>query len=146
MRKIKRLIIHCSATKEGQEYSVDTITKWHKKRGFRTIGYHFLVHLDGSISKGRNISEIGAHCKGYNRYSIGVCYVGGLDQNGKPKDTRTKEQKETLRNLSKILKVMFDFNEVKGHRDYSKDLNGDGVISKIEWMKSCPCFDVKTEL
>jgi len=145
MRYIDLIVIHCTATEAGKEYSVDDITLWHKARGFRTIGYHFLIHLDGTISDGRPIKEIGAHAKGYNRRSIGICYVGGL-LNGKPTDTRTPAQKESIQCLLGSLKSIYSLIDIVGHRDLSVDLNGDGIISRQEWMKSCPCYSVKSEL
>ena len=96
-RNIKELIVHCSATPEGKDYSVDTIRQWHLQRGFSDIGYHYVVYRDGSIHTGRDESVIGAHCTGHNTNSIGVCYIGGVDTDGKtPKDTRTAEQKQSL--------------------------------------------------
>lgn len=145
MRQIKEIIIHCSATKEGQEISVDTIREWHLRRGFIDIGYHYVIGLDGVIFDGRPIEEEGAHCKGHNDNSVGICYVGGLDNLGDPKDTRTEAQKKTLEKLIKELCEVYPVESIKGHRDYSTDLNGDGVISKNEWMKSCPCFDAEPE-
>lgn len=145
-RKIDKIIIHCSASKEGQKLTVEQIDKLHRQRGFAGIGYHFVIYLDGSIHDGRDISKIGAHTTGYNTGSIGICYVGGLDKrdtNGKMiKDTRTYQQKNALYQLVKKLMEMYPIKEVKGHRDYSPDTNGDGVISKYEWIKGCPCFEV----
>ena len=146
MRPINLIVIHCTATKEGIDYGVKAIRRWHIKRGFNDIGYHFLIHLDGRIEKGRPIEKIGAHAKGFNTNSIGVVYVGGLDADEKPKDTRTMAQVHALRRIVETLKIIYDVEDVVGHRDLSVDLNGDGVISKGEWMKQCPCFNVKTEL
>lgn len=145
MRKINMIVIHCSATEDGRDYSVREITKWHIKRGFRTIGYHFLIQLNGEISRGRKIEEIGAHAKGYNANSIGICYVGGL-KDKKPSDTRTINQIHSIRGLVAALKSIYDIDRIVGHRDLSVDLNADGMVTKDEWMKDCPCFDVKTEL
>lgn len=139
------IVIHCSATEAGREVSARSITQWHKARGFRTIGYHFLIHLDGKISRGRKLEEIGAHVKGYNINSVGICYVGGL-KNAKSFDTRTTSQIHSIRGLVAALKSMFDIARIVGHRDLSVDLNANGMITKSEWMKDCPCFDVKTEL
>ena len=139
------LVIHCSATEDGREVSVKEITKWHIKRGFRTIGYHFLIQLDGNISRGRGIAEMGAHAKGYNTNSIGICYVGGL-KNNKPFDTRTVSQIHSIRGLVAALKSIYEIDRIVGHRDLSVDLNADGMITEKEWMKACPCFDVATEL
>lgn len=149
MRTINMIVIHCSATKEGKDYSVMNITWWHKKRGFRTIGYHFLIHADGTIDGAkegcRSLNKIGAHAKGKNLHSVGICYIGGK-KNGKAADTRTVIQTHSMRGLVKGLQSMFPDSRVVGHRDLSVDLNGDGIITKSEWMKDCPCFDVKTEL
>lgn len=131
-RKIKEIIVHCSATPEGKDYSVDTIRKWHLQRGFSDIGYHYLIHLDGSISKGRDESIIGAHCVGHNAYSIGVCYIGGVDKDGKiPKDTRTIAQKQSLLDLLKKLKDKYKEASIHSHRDYAN--------------KACPSFDATRE-
>ena len=92
MREIKSIILHCSATPEGKDFTVADITRWHKERGFRTIGYHYVVYRDGTVHKGRPVEQIGAHCEGHNKDSISVCYIGGLMADGKtPKDTRTAE-------------------------------------------------------
>ena len=133
MRKIDEIIIHCSATPEGRDHSVADVTAWHRARGFRTIGYHYLVHIDGRVERGRPESEIGAHCLGHNAHSIGVCYVGGLASDCKtPKDTRTPEQRRMLRELVKGLQRKYRGAKVYGHRDFA--------------AKACPCFDVATEL
>jgi len=143
MRKIGLIVLHCTATKEGIDYSVDTIRDWHvNQRGFRNIGYHFLIHLDGTIEKGRPIEQAGAHAKGFNKYSIGIAYVGGLDSNGRPKDTRMPAQVHALRRIVETLKIIYSIEKVVGHRDLSVDLNGDGMISENEWMKQCPCFSM----
>jgi N-acetylmuramoyl-L-alanine amidase len=130
MRKIDKLIIHCTATPEGRETSVEEITKWHKARKFRTIGYHYVVHLDGRISRGRQVEEIGAHCKGQNHNSIGVCYVGGVDVYGKkPKDTRTKEQKHALKMIAEQFKDKYPEGTIHGHYEFVN--------------KACPSFKIE---
>lgn len=148
MRALYLNVYHCSASRPGSKTTVDTIRSGHKARGFNDIGYHFIVDLDGTVHKGRDITRAGAHAEGYNSNSIGICYIGGLDdKTGKPADTRTLEQMISLKALDQILKIIYPtITKSVGHRDLSVDLNGDGVISKNEWMKSCPCFDVKTEL
>jgi len=141
------IIIHCSATREGQDISTDTIRKWHLDRGFWDIGYHYVIRLDGTIEAGRDVHVDGAHCMGWNQRSIGVCYVGGLDAQGKPADTRTPAQKESLRTLVAALRITFPkVTQVIGHRDTSPDLDGNGIITPNEYVKACPCFDVKTEM
>ena len=108
MRKIDLIIIHCSATAEGKDFRAADIDRWHRQQGFKSIGYHFVVRLNGEVERGRPIAEVGAHCKGHNATSIGVCYIGGLDADGnKPKDTRTVEQRKAMRNLVKTLKHVF---------------------------------------
>lgn len=140
------VIIHCSATPAGKDYTVEDIDKWHKARGFDKIGYHYVIYRDGSIHQGRLEQEVGAHCKGYNANSIGVCYIGGLLADGKkPEDTRTEAQKKSLLQLLKHLKVKYPGVLICGHRDLSEDLNGDGTIEPFEWVKSCPSFDAHKE-
>ena len=131
-RTIKELIVHCSATPEGKDYSVDTIRQWHLQRGFSDIGYHYVIYRDGSIHIGRDESIIGAHCTGHNTNSIGVCYIGGCAFDGKtPKDTRTTEQKQSLVKLLKELKTKYPQASIHGHRDFSS--------------KACPSFDATKE-
>lgn len=142
-RWINKIIIHCTASKEGQDMTVEQIDRIHRKKGWAGIGYHFVIYRDGTIHDGRDINKIGAHTSGFNTGSIGVCYVGGLDKNGKPKDTRTVAQRNSLFILVWKLMTTYNIKEVKGHRDYSPDKDGDGKISKYEWIKACPCFEVK---
>ncbi len=145
MRKINKIIIHCSATKANQDYTPNHLQRDHIARGFNSAGYHFYIRKSGYRHSFRPLNTMGAHAKGYNRNSIGICYEGGLDNNGKPKDTRTKEQKEALVKLLKELKQMFPNAEILGHRDLSADLNKNGKIEPFEWIKMCPCFDAKQE-
>lgn len=146
MRQIKEIIIHCSATIEGKDYTVADIDRWHKARGWKGIGYHFVIYRDGSIHVGRAKSEAGAHCVGHNKISIGICYIGGLSKDGKAKDTRTPQQKDSLRSLIEQIREEYPKVRVLGHRDCSPDKNKDGRITKEEWVKQCPCFNVETEL
>ena len=139
------IIIHCSATRAGQDFTATDIDRWHRQRGFRSIGYHFVVRLDGTVEPGRDVALDGAHCTGWNHRSIGICYIGGLDTNGRPADTRTDEQKNSLRDLVAKLCKEYDIIEVLGHRDTSPDLDGSGEVEPAEYIKSCPCFDVRSE-
>lgn len=146
MKTIDSIIIHCTATREGQDVRASDVDKWHKERGWKMIGYHYIIDLDGTIEPGRPLTMTGAHCKGWNDHSIGICYVGGLDKNGKPKDTRTNAQKMAMSNLVyHLLDKYPEISQILGHRDTSPDLNGDGEISPNEWIKACPCFEVKNE-
>ena len=132
MRKINQIIIHCSDTIEGKNFTVDDIRRWHKARGWTDIGYHYVVYLDGSIHKGRNEEVVGAHCEGHNAHSIGVCYIGGKEAGTfKAKDTRTKAQKEALIRLLMKLVCKYPDAEIVGHRDLAN--------------RKCPCFDAKNE-
>lgn len=145
MKKIKYIVIHCTATQENRSFNAHNIDIWHKQRGWSGIGYHYVIKLDGSLEKGRPESKRGAHVLGHNHESLGVVYVGGLDKSNTPKDTRTSRQKEALRCLLIELKFKYPNAKIVGHRDLSKDLNGNGIIEPFEFMKQCPCFDAKTE-
>ena len=142
---VKYIVIHCSATRSTRDYTAEQLLRDHKTRGFRTVGYHFYIRKNGDIKSTRPIERIGAHCRGFNRESIGICYEGGLDCKGQPKDTRTCWQKHSLRVL--ILTLLKDFPgcRVCGHRDLSPDLDGDGEIEPEEWIKACPCFNDETD-
>ena len=129
MREITRIILHCSATPEGKDFTVADIDKWHKARGWQGIGYHYVVYRDGSVHEGRNIVVAGAHTSGYNKNSIGVCYIGGVAADGKtPKDTRTAAQRRALRVLVEQLKKQFPKATVHGHYEFA--------------AKACPSFKI----
>ena len=152
MKTIDAIVIHCSATRANQDVRAADIDKWHKERGFACIGYNYVVDLDGTVETGRPLTRDGAHCNtaglsgvSYNKHSIGICYVGGLDADGNAADTRTPEQKKALAELVYKLMDQYPIVEVIGHRDASPDKNGNGVIEQNEWIKQCPCFDVKSE-
>ena len=132
MRKIDELIIHCTATREGVDFTADDIRRWHVRgNGWSDIGYHYVIRLDGTIEQGRPLERAGAHCLGHNQHSIGICYVGGLDESLQPKDTRTPAQKNALRYLLGRLRRLFPNATVCGHRDFA--------------AKACPCFDARSE-
>ena len=132
MRKINKIIIHCSATPEGRDVSPEEIKRWHvEERGWSDVGYHFIITIDGVVHSGRPLEIQGAHTKGHNSESIGICYVGGMDKEMKSaKDTRTEEQKDSLVNLICELKDIYDC-KVYGHNNFSN--------------KECPSFDAKNE-
>ena len=134
MKKIKYIIVHCTATAEFKDFKAKDVDKWHKQRGWDCIGYHYIIDLDGTSEKGRPETKIGAHCKGFNDCSIGVCYVGGLASDNKtPKDTRTNAQKASLLKLIKQLKAKYPNAKVVGHKD----------MPNVH--KACPCFEAKRE-
>ena len=145
MDKVDLIVIHCSATRENQNCSLEDIDKMHKARGFSEIGYHLYVTRDGRTHLGRALNKQGAHSYGYNKHSWAMCYEGGLDVNGKPKDTRTPQQKQAILRAVLFLKGLSNNARVLGHRDLSKDLNNDGIIQPNEYIKMCPCFNAIEE-
>lgn len=132
-RNITELIVHCSATPEGKDFTTAQIREWHLARGFSDIGYHYVIYRDGSVHAGRAESKIGAHCVGHNSNSIGVCYIGGEVADGShvPKDTRTPAQRTALVKLLKGLKAKYPKSTIHGHREFAN--------------KACPSFDALTE-
>jgi N-acetylmuramoyl-L-alanine amidase len=133
MRAIHKIIIHCTATREGDDISVDTIRRWHLARGWSDVGYHYVIDIKGNINAGRPIELIGAHTKGQNKYSIGVAYVGGVEADGKtPKDTRTKAQKDAIIRLVKKLKGCYPDVTIHGHNEFSN--------------KACPSYNIQDEI
>ncbi len=151
-KNVTRVFLHCTATREGQDVDAATIKRWHVTpvakggRGWRDIGYHFVIRLDGTIEVGRDEAIPGAHVEGFNTGSIGIVYVGGLDAQGKAKDTRTDAQKKAMEWLCRELGAAYPAARIMGHRDASPDRNGDGKITSNEWLKECPCFDVASWL
>lgn len=137
------IVVHCTATLAGAPYNVASIRQMHKARGFSDIGYHFLIGLNGEIWEGRAPKDcVGAHVKDFNATTVGVAYVGGLRAiDGRPTDTRTKKQTESLITVLKKLTRSYTKAVILGHRDLSPDLNKDGEIKADEYMKMCPCFD-----
>ena len=140
-RNINQIVIHCSDTEEHQDFSVSDIDLWHKRRGWRCVGYHFVIPLSGKLEEGRPLSEPGAHALHYNQHSIGICYIGGVRRN-RPADTRTPAQRLQMEIIVKELLKHYPEAKVCGHRDLSEDLDGNGVVSSGEWQKTCPNFDV----
>ena len=133
MRVITLVIIHCSAVTPDQTSSAAQIDSWHRQRGYHLgIGYHYVIRRNGDIEPGRPEWMVGAHCLNHNKYSIGVCYEGGLDARGQPADTRTAEQKSAMRNLLEDLHKRHPRAVIVGHRDLSHD-------------RDCPCFDAVSE-
>ena len=138
MRTIDTLVIHCSATKASMDIGAKEIRKWHTKPkskggpGWSDIGYHYVIRRDGSTEDGRPNQRAGAHAKGHNRTSIGICLVGGVDEQNNPETNFTIEQRKSLRALVNFLKQTYsiDDSQIFGHRDFP------GVA------KACPCFDV----
>ena len=131
-RTINEIIVHCSATPEGKDYTLDTIRQWHRQRGFSDIGYHYVIHPDGTVEEGRDVNIAGAHCSGHNSKSIGICYIGGMTaDNKKAKDTRTEEQRTNLKALLMAMRKLYPSAKIHGHRDFA--------------AKACPSFDATEE-
>lgn len=134
MRKIDTIVLHCSATTPGMDVPIETIRLWHKNKGWRDVGYHYYIRKDGTVEIGRPIDEPGAHVRGHNANTIGVCYEGGLDENRSPSDTMTDAQFHTVCDLVQSLaQVLPGITKFCGHRDFPKV------------AKACPCFDVSTK-
>jgi N-acetylmuramoyl-L-alanine amidase len=129
MRKLTRIILHCTATPDGRHVDVATIRDWHRKRGWSDIGYHYVIYLDGSVHVGRDVAKAGAHVVGHNADTIGVVYVGGTDAGGKAKDTMNAAQETAFVNLVKHLRDQFGPLTLHGHNEYA--------------AKACPSFNVK---
>ena len=134
MRNINQIIVHCSATPPSMSVGAEDIRRWHLEKGWSDIGYGYVIKRNGEIEKGRDIARAGAHAKGYNRNSIGICLVGGVDENGKPDDNYRIIQYQSLKTLIHILEITFPIESVLGHRD----------LPNVN--KPCPCFDVQSWL
>lgn len=132
MRTITLLIIHTSAVRPNQTSSSAQIDQWHRQRGWKMIGYHYVVRRDGCIERGRPEEMIGAHCTNHNKHSIGICYEGGLDINGNPADTRTPAQKASLLLLLRQLLTRYPNAIIASHHTFNP-------------QKSCPCFNAERE-
>ena len=131
--KVKEIILHCAATPEGKAFTAKDIDSMHRQRGFRKIGYHYVIDLDGKVEKGRADNENGAHTIGHNSIALGICYIVGVAKDGKtPKDTRTEEQKVALYELVKELmeKYNLTLDDVHGHYEFAN--------------KACPSFKMET--
>lgn len=134
-RRITEIIVHCAATPEGKDFTVEDIRRWHKAQGWSDIGYHYVIYRNGHIEPGRDVDLIGAHCVkgGHNTHSIGICYIGGMDaDNKRAKDTRTLAQKAALLGLLTDLRQLYPEAKIYGHRDFDRG-------------KDCPSFDARRE-
>ena len=129
--EIEYIAIHCSATPPSMDIGVPEISRWHRERGFRTIGYHVVIRRDGTVEYGRNFGMIGAHVKGYNSKSLGVCLVGGVDSDMEAEDNFTDEQFSSLDRVLTALQGLFPDAVIQGHRDFPNV------------HKACPSFNVK---
>lgn len=137
------IVIHCSATSPTHDVGVSDIRSWHLRRGWSDVGYHYVIRRDGRVEPGRAPDRIGAHVSGHNHHSVSVCLVGGVDSKGRPANNYTDEQWESLEQVVNQLAQHYPYAEVVGHRDLSPDRNRNGTVEPSEWVKACPCFDVR---
>jgi len=127
---VKHIVTHCSATKPSQNVTADVIRKWHvEENGWLDIGYHFVILPNGDIEQGRQINVSGAHARGFNRNSIGVCLVGGLDEDGDPSSNYSVDQITSWIYLCKVLEKIFVNARMIGHNE-------------LDTNKTCPNFIV----
>lgn len=129
MRKITEIIVHCTCTFANQKVTIEILRKWHKQRGFKDVGYHYLIDIEGNILTGRPVEQVGAHCTDHNAHSIGVAYAGGLGDDAKPANTLSEKQKVALVQLLRELKERYPDASIHGHSEFAN--------------KACPCFDVQ---
>lgn len=144
MRNIHCIVVHCTATPQKTTTVEKLRTHW-KQIGWNAPGYHYIVMPNGNIEQLLEEDGIANGVRGYNKTTLHVAYVGGVDDNGRPTDNRSEQQKAALYFLLERLKCKYPHADIKGHRDFSPDLNGDGVISQDEFIKQCPCFDAAKE-
>lgn len=143
-RQTKYLVVHCSATRPSSDIGADEIDDMHKRKKWDGIGYHAVIRRDGTIEFGRHFDAHGAHVLGQNYRSVGICMVGGISEaNGESENNFTDAQFLALHAILAMLTWSYPDAEVLGHRDLSPDLDGDGVVEPQEWLKDCPCFNVR---
>lgn len=144
------IVVHCSATKPSMNITAQRVREWHMAKGWNDIGYHFFIQRDGTIEAGRHPDEVGSHVAGHNTDSVSFCMAGGLSEDGKSFNNRpdlfTPQQWASAKHLIAVLRRMYPFAAVLGHRDLSPDLDQDGKIEQHEWLKTCPGFDASYEL
>lgn len=141
MKPISKLVVHCSATPANRDIGVADIRVWHRAKGWRDVGYHYVIRRDGTVEKGRADTAIGAHVEGHNNGSLGICLVGGVKPDMTAETNFTAAQYASLAELLNTLTGRYPKARVCGHRDLSPDRNGDGKVTAGEWVKACPTFD-----
>ena len=146
----KFIVVHCAATKPSSNITINTVREWHIAKGWEDVGYHFFIRRDGVIEAGRHLDDVGSHVAGHNTDTVSFCMAGGLDEEGKGflnrVDLFTPAQWESAKKLVAVLRAMYPFAQVIGHRDLSPDLNNDGKITPNEYLKTCPGFNATAEL
>lgn len=143
MKPIKLLVVHCSATPADRDIGVAEIRAMHRAQGWKDVGYHYVIRRDGGVEKGRADTVMGAHVKGHNNGSLGICLVGGVRPDMTAETNFTKAQYARLERLLQMLTARYPGARVCGHRDLSPDRNGNGRVERGEWVKDCPTFDVE---
>lgn len=143
MKPVSLLVVHCSATPAARDIGVTQLRAMHLARGFRDVGYHYVIRRDGRVEKGRPDNVMGAHVEGHNDGSLGICLIGGVKPDGRTAEQNfTPDQYTSLERLLRDLKGRYPSARVCGHRDLSPDRNRDGRVTPDEWLKQCPTFDV----
>lgn len=144
-RTTKYIVVHTSASRPSATVNAKVIKAWHLAKGWKDIGYHFVINRDGTVEKGRNVDEIGAHVEGWNAQTLGICLVGGLAEKDPwgPQNNYTNAQWKALKGLCGVLVVKYPKATILGHRDLSPDKDHDGLVEPNEYVKACPCFDVR---
>ena len=142
-RTIKYIAVHCTAS--SQRATIRDLEREFAAKGWKNPGYHYVVMTDGRVVQMLTDDKVSNGVKGFNSACINVAYIGGIDAEGKSIDNRTPEQKTALATLVARLRQTYPTAVVRGHRDFSPDLNGDGKITRSEWIKDCPCFDAGAE-
>lgn len=143
MRSIKYIAVHCTAG--SQKATVRDLEIEFRRKGWKNPGYHYVITEDGKIHQMLDTEKVSNGVKGFNSVTVNVAYTGGIDANGQSEDNRTGAQKDSLRKLLKLLKRKYPEAVIQGHRDFSPDKNGNGVVDSWERIKDCPCFNAKTE-
>lgn len=139
---VRYIVWHCSATRAAQDVSARDIDGWHRARGWDGIGYHIVIRRSGAVELGEDLARVGAHTTGHNYDSVGVCMVGGLSDDGKPRANFTPAQWDSaIRIVHPFLARLYPTAQHLGHRDLSPDLDGDKIVERHEWTKQCPCFE-----
>lgn len=143
-RRTDYIVVHCSATGPSSDIGIDEIRDWHMNRnGWSDVGYHAVIRRSGQIEFGRHFDEPGAHVRGQNYRSVGICMVGGVSMTGQPENNFTEPQFVSLKIALAMMRRAYPSAAIVGHRDLSPDLDGDGIIERHEWVKDCPSFDVR---
>lgn len=142
MRPINLIVVHCSATPANRDIGAAEIRAMHHRQGWSDIGYHHVIRRDGRVEAGRPEAVAGAHVKGHNARSIGVCLVGGVKPDMTAETNFTAAQYDALEALLRQLAARYPSARICGHRDLSPDRNGNGRVEPGEWVKACPTFDV----